>query len=67
MFLGEIVETHVDADLTDSSGSIDMKRLDPLVYCATIREYWRLGTKLGDGFDAGKSLIRKEERRISPE
>lgn len=58
MFLGEIVETQVDADLIDSSGSIDVKELDPLVYCATIREYWQLGTKLGDGFNAGKSLVR---------
>jgi flavin reductase (DIM6/NTAB) family NADH-FMN oxidoreductase RutF len=58
MFLGEIVETQVDADLIDSSGSIDVKELDPLVYCTTIREYWQLGTKLGDGFNAGKSLVR---------
>ena len=51
---GEIVETHVDNDKVDTpSMKIDISKVNPLVYCSTIREYWSLGEKLGDGFSAG--------------
>ena len=60
VLFGEIVETHVDADKIDSAtGKIDMAQMDPLVYCATVREYWSLGTRLGFGFHAGKQLVKK--------
>jgi len=60
VIFGEIVETHVDIDkLNPETGKIDMSRIDPLVYCATVREYWNLGTRLGFGFDAGKALVKK--------
>jgi flavin reductase (DIM6/NTAB) family NADH-FMN oxidoreductase RutF len=60
VIFAEIVETHVDADkLNPETGKIDVSRVDPLLYCATIREYWDLGTRLGPGFNAGKELIRK--------
>jgi flavin reductase (DIM6/NTAB) family NADH-FMN oxidoreductase RutF len=55
---GEIVETHVDKDKISSAGKVDVARIDPLVYCATIREYWSIGKKLGNGFNAG-SKYRK--------
>jgi flavin reductase (DIM6/NTAB) family NADH-FMN oxidoreductase RutF len=59
VFFGEIVETHVQAEALDSkTGMIDVSKLDPLVYCATIREYWSLGQRLGFGFKAGQKLIR---------
>ena len=57
---GEIVETHVDVDKIDpGTGKIDIAGIDPLVYCATVREYWSLGTRLGFGFHAGKELVKK--------
>jgi len=59
VLFGEIVETHVDVDKIDSTGKIDMVGMDPLVYCATVREYWSLGTRLGFAFRAGKQLVRK--------
>jgi flavin reductase (DIM6/NTAB) family NADH-FMN oxidoreductase RutF len=59
VIFAEIVETHVDADKLNAEGKVDISKIDPLVYCATIREYWKLGTRLGFGFDAGKELIRK--------
>jgi flavin reductase (DIM6/NTAB) family NADH-FMN oxidoreductase RutF len=60
VIFAEIVETHVDADkLNPETGKIDVSKVDPLVYCATIREYWNLGTRLGLGFNAGKELKRK--------
>ena len=60
VIFAKIVETHVDADkLNPETDKIDVSKVDPLVYCATIREYWNLGTRLGLGFNAGKELIRK--------
>lgn len=56
--LGEIVEAHADeAILASSDGDlIDVAALDPLVYIAGSREYRRLGEKVADAFEVGKSL-----------
>jgi len=68
VIFAEIVETHVDADKLDpATGKIDIAGIDPLVYCATIREYWDLGTRLGFGFDAGKGLVKKYRRDLQSE
>lgn len=57
---GKIVETHVDADKVDpQTGTIDVQKIDPRVYCATVREYWNLGSRLGLGFSTGKDLVAK--------
>ncbi len=57
-FFGEIVETHIDSDKIDGTNAkdIDISKVDPLVYIATVREYWSIGKKLGDSFSAGKKL-----------
>lgn len=57
LVLGEIVETHIDEDkILDNNGKnkIDVSKVNPLTYCAGIREYWQLGDKVGEGFSAGK-------------
>ena len=61
LILGEILETHVEAEHFDPSNraKINIASLQPLVYCAVIREYWSLGEQLGKGFDAGKTLISR--------
>lgn len=59
LILGEVVETHVNHDVAERDGlktSINIDGLKPLVYCSTIREYRRIGKKLGDGFIAGLSI-----------
>ena len=57
VIFGEVVETHIDEDKIDlPSKDIDIAKVNPLVYCATIREYWQLGKKLGKGFSAGKEI-----------
>ena len=57
VIFGEVVETHVDMAAFDpETGKIDVSKVDPLAYCATIREYWNLGRRLGFAFDAGKGL-----------
>ena len=56
LILGEILETHIDADKRDPEkrAGLDMARIDPLLYYAEAREYWRAGEKLGHGFQAGR-------------
>lgn len=56
VIIAEIVEAHADERvLIDPEGSlVDMDRLDPLIYCAGVREYRRLGEKVADAFSAGK-------------
>ena len=63
LVLGEIVETHIDEDKIINNNEkikIDISKVNPLTYCAGIREYWQLGDKVGEGFSAGKQLIAKK-------
>ncbi len=57
VIFGEIVEAHIDEDKIDiSNKKIDIGKVNPLVYCATIREYWQLDKKIGKGFSSGKEI-----------
>lgn len=59
VIFGEIVETHIDSNKIDAlTNEIDIGKVDPIVYCARIREYWKLGNKIGKGFEAGKEILR---------
>lgn len=58
-FVGEIVQTHVDTNLlkdTDNIGSIDIRAFDPLIYIGGVREYRRVGEKVGDPYKIGNEL-----------
>ncbi|TVR40458.1 MAG: flavin reductase family protein [Bacteroidia bacterium] len=58
-FVGEIVETHVDTNLledADNIGSIDIRAFDPLIYIGGVREYRRVGEKVGDPYKIGNEL-----------
>jgi flavin reductase (DIM6/NTAB) family NADH-FMN oxidoreductase RutF len=68
LFMAEIVETHVDEAHFDPTNraNINIASLDPLAYCAVIREYWRLGEKLGKGFDAGRTILDAVQESESP-
>ena len=61
LILGEIVETHMDKDKADASKrmEIDISKINPLVYCARVREYWTMGNMLGFGLQAGKEIMEK--------
>jgi flavin reductase (DIM6/NTAB) family NADH-FMN oxidoreductase RutF len=62
LILGEMVETWIDEDKLDPSNraKIDIAKVDPLVYCARVRQYWSIGKKLGEGFGAGKELLKEK-------
>ena len=61
LIMGEIVETHIDEDKADASKymGIDISKINPLVYCARVREYWTMGNMLGFGLQAGKEIKKK--------
>lgn len=61
MFVGEIIEAHIDTDKmsTENRAQVDIDKVDPLVYCATIREYRKIGRKLGDAYQSGLTLIKQ--------
>jgi len=45
LFIGEIVQVHIDQDILDEKGHIDFKKADPFVY--NVGEYWSLKKKIG--------------------
>jgi flavin reductase (DIM6/NTAB) family NADH-FMN oxidoreductase RutF len=45
LFLGEVVQIHIDEEILDKKGKIDFVKADPFVYNAG--EYWGINKKLG--------------------
>lgn len=60
--LGEVVESHAEESvLRDPAGDVvEMAALDPLVYIAGAREYWRLGSKVADAYSVGRKFSAEE-------
>lgn len=56
LVIGEIVETHADEVVLDADDRVEMDALDPLVYCAGVREYRGLTPKVADAFSIGRAL-----------
>ena len=53
LFLGEIIQVHVDNEILDEKGNIDFKKADPFVF--NQGEYWSINKKLGNyGFSKKK-------------
>ncbi len=59
MYIMAIEDVIIDQDKLDEKGKIDIKKVDPLVYCTTVREYWSLNEKLGEGYKAGVPLLKE--------
>ena len=45
LFIGEIVQVHIDQDVLDEKGHIDFRKADPFTY--NQGEYWTLNKKIG--------------------
>ena len=41
------------------SGINEDAKINPLPYCAKVREYWTIGNLLGIGLNAGKEIKKK--------
>lgn len=53
LFLGEIVQVHVDKEILNDKGNIDFRKADPFVF--NQGEYWSINEKLGSyGFSKKK-------------
>jgi flavin reductase (DIM6/NTAB) family NADH-FMN oxidoreductase RutF len=56
LFIGEVVQIHVDERVLDKRGKVTIDKLRPFVYCPLIHEYRAVGEKLGKfGFSKGKT------------
>jgi flavin reductase (DIM6/NTAB) family NADH-FMN oxidoreductase RutF len=56
MFLGEVVAVHMNEEVMNEKGQIDIARLQPIAYCPQAAEYWSLKQAIGTyGFTKGKS------------
>jgi flavin reductase (DIM6/NTAB) family NADH-FMN oxidoreductase RutF len=55
---GQILETYIDEDKVENKSpkKIDIQKVDPLIYCATVGQYWNIGKKLGNSFSAGAQI-----------
>lgn len=58
LVLGEILEIHASEQAFASLPQGDARCFDPLVYLGGIREYWSLGEKVADAYQAGKQLLK---------
>ena len=45
LFLGEIVQVHIDQDILEENGKIDFTKADPFVF--NVGEYWSINKKIG--------------------
>jgi flavin reductase (DIM6/NTAB) family NADH-FMN oxidoreductase RutF len=58
---GEIVECHAEEGiLREGTDIAEMDALDPLIYCAGVREYRGLGPKLHDAYKIGNAFRKGE-------
>lgn len=55
LFLGEVVETHIDEAVLDERGRIVTEKLDPLVFLPN-SEYRKIGPLVSKAFSVGKKL-----------
>ncbi len=55
LFLGEVVAAHMDTEIQDEKGRIDIDKAKFFAFCAGAAEYWSLGERIGRyGFTKGK-------------
>lgn len=57
LVLGEILQIHAVEQAFAEQPKGDARCFDPLVYLGGIREYWSLGEKVADAYQAGKILL----------
>lgn len=59
---GEVVESHAEERvLRADTNLVEMEALDPLIYCAGVREYRALGAKVADAYSIGKTIKPADE------
>jgi flavin reductase (DIM6/NTAB) family NADH-FMN oxidoreductase RutF len=59
VFIGEIVGIWVDGKCLNKDGKPDIRKIDPLIYSTSNREYFRLGERIGPAYTIGEKLKGK--------
>jgi flavin reductase (DIM6/NTAB) family NADH-FMN oxidoreductase RutF len=55
--IGEVVEAHADdCVLREGTDLVEIEALDPLIYCAGVREYRKVGPKVADAYQIGRQI-----------
>ena len=55
LFLGEVVAAHMDTEIQDEKGRMDVEKARLFAFCPGGMEYWSLGERIGKyGFTKGK-------------
>lgn len=55
VFIGEIVETHVDEDVL-TNGKIDVSKVEPLLFDMGTMKYWGIGEEIAQCWSVGKQM-----------
>ena len=55
-FVGEIVDVKADEAALGDGGTVDIKKLAPLIYSPDSQEYYGVGKRLGQVFSASKNV-----------
>jgi len=57
--IGRIVNVVADDSVLDDNGNVEPEKLDAIVFDTFKNGYYRIGEKIADAFEAGKSLMDK--------
>jgi flavin reductase (DIM6/NTAB) family NADH-FMN oxidoreductase RutF len=55
-FIGEILDIKADEVLLGDDGTIDVEKVQPIVFAPEVRKYFGLGVYLGKAFSVGKKI-----------
>jgi len=55
-FIGMIVDTKIDEEMVAGNGFPDIKKMKPLAFAPSIRDYYSFGKVLGKAFKIGKQI-----------
>jgi len=54
--IGEVKEVHVDEEMINEEGNLNIEGLDPLIFIPKESKYYSLGKPVGKAFNMGKEL-----------
>jgi len=55
-FIGEILDVKADETVLSENGMPDIKKVNPILYATAEKEYFGIGSKIGDAFSIGKDI-----------
>jgi len=55
-FIGEVIDAKADEQILGADGSVDVRKLRPLVYTPDTQQYFGIGEFIDNVFSAGKSI-----------